>query len=273
MTSETIPKSRLDELIAYTVEESDRRYRDITTALRELLSSRDTIKSLGAMNTAGLAKELQWLARAEAAEAKVEGLTKERDTLGQMLAPETLTEALKALAISSEAGIDTLRKLVAAESSLASVTEERDALIRDNASYVDAAANEASRADRIERNRDMWKGQCERQAADLTKMREALTKPFALVFLDGRNEHGSHVLPSLPTNLPDEYEADLPEFAEQILQEAEANGFAVGQHVWTEWRFNSPQIGDEGRVELPGYWEFARINSEMSRILSAEVKP
>lgn len=30
--------------------------------------------------------------------------------------------------------------------------------------------------DRIERNRDMWKGQCERQAASLTTMRDLLTR-------------------------------------------------------------------------------------------------
>lgn len=40
------------------------------------------------------------------------------------------------------------------------------------------AANEIERLtaerERTERNRDMWKGQCERQAAQLTKMRSAL---------------------------------------------------------------------------------------------------
>lgn len=101
-----------------------------------------------------------------------------------------------------------------------------------------------------------------------------LKKPGALVFLDGRNEHGSHVLPSLPSNIPPEYQNELPNWAEEILQAAESNGFKVGDHVWTEWHWNDPQFGDFGRIELDGYWEFTGINVEASHALAAlQAKP
>jgi hypothetical protein len=46
-----------------------------------------------------------------------------------------------------------------------------------------------------------------------------------------------------------------------------ALGFKVGEdHVWTEWCWNTPQIGFEGRVELSGYWEFVRIDEELTRV-------
>lgn len=95
----------------------------------------------------------------------------------------------------------------------------------------------------------------------------ALREPFAVVFLDGRNEHGAHVAPSFPTNLPLEWE-DTEPYAEQIMVAAEALGFKPGEdHVWTVWRWNAPQYGDYGREELPGYWEFVEIKAALSRAI------
>ncbi|GAA4108531.1 hypothetical protein ACFFTN_01145 [Aminobacter aganoensis] len=109
------------------------------------------------------------------------------------------------------------------------------------------------------------------QAGVTEEMVETFRRPGMMVFLDGRNEHGSHVIPSLPTNMEiDGCEGDMPEFAEEIISAAEALGFAVGDCVWTEWLWNKPQIGDEGRVELDGYWEFVRVNPVVSRALAGQ---
>jgi len=60
---------------------------------------------------------------------------RERDDFGRMLAPETLVSAMESLRISSEAGIEALRRLAvetaranAAESALATVKAEREAM-------------------------------------------------------------------------------------------------------------------------------------------------
>jgi hypothetical protein len=85
-----------------------------------------------------------------------------------------------------------------------------------------------------------------------------IEKPFALVFLDGRNEYGAHVLSSLPLNVPpNQFERDLEEQQELILTEAERLGYSEGQHVWTEWRFDRAD-------EYDGYWEFVGINKEIT---------
>lgn len=102
---------------------------------------------------------------------------------------------------------------------------------------------------------------------------EALRKPGMMLYLDGRNEHGSHVIPSYPTTIPiDQIERELgdgsPDLAEIILQEAERLGFAVGDLVWTEWAYNTPQLGEFGRVELAGYWEFIGINRGVTAMLT-----
>jgi hypothetical protein len=94
--------------------------------------------------------------------------------------------------------------------------------------------------------------------------KEALEQPFCVLFLDGRNEHGSHVLPSFPRSF-DITETNIEDEAETILSAAESLGFAVGDHVWAEFIWNPPQIVDEGRIEFIGYWEFKRINVEMTK--------
>ena len=107
-------------------------------------------------------------------------------------------------------------------------------------------------------------------AARLLKERdtlvEALQNSFCVVFLDGRNEHGSHVLPSFPRSF-DADAAHIGEQAEEILSSALGDGFSVGDHVWAEFAWNPPQIDHEGRVELAGYWEFQGINKAMSELI------
>jgi hypothetical protein len=101
------------------------------------------------------------------------------------------------------------------------------------------------------------------------EIEDACSRPGSMVFLDGRNEHGSHVLPSLPSNISREYENSLDSYAEEIITAAEKLGFAIPGHVWTEWRWNKPDYGDAGRIEVPGYWEFVRVNADATRALSA----
>lgn len=98
----------------------------------------------------------------------------------------------------------------------------------------------------------------------------ALRRPFCVLFLDGRNEHGSHVIPSFPRSfdIENDYGTDIEAQAEYILFAAEGEGFAIGDHVWAEFYWVKPQIGDEGRVELAGYWEFNCINKEMSAVIA-----
>jgi hypothetical protein len=107
--------------------------------------------------------------------------------------------------------------------------------------------------------------------ADRNALLRAFNTEGCLIFLDGRNEHGSHVIMSYPRNLPEGSEDDVNECAEEILVAAEEAGFKVGDFVWTIWNWEPPQIGDEGRVEFSGYWYFAGIDAEVSRlVLSTE---
>lgn len=100
---------------------------------------------------------------------------------------------------------------------------------------------------------------------------DAMTRPGMLVYLDGTNEHGTHVLGALPSNLPDGFLdrelAERPETAEEIMQAAEKAGYREGDLVWTEWHYTEPQLGEYGYVEMPGYWQFAKINSQATEAL------
>jgi hypothetical protein len=170
-----------------------------------------------------------------------------------------------------------------------------------NAAYIAAAnpQNIASllaafdamreRAEKAEFNMSAWKSAhisivreeeaarkaAERKLAEAERQRdaavEALKKPFCVLFLDGRNEHGSHVLPAFPCSFDLEYVRDLNESqSEAILVAAESAGFVVGEdYVWAEFTWIAPQIDEYGRVEFAGYWEFDRINAEMTQSLRA----
>ena len=80
-------------------------------------------------------------------------------------------------------------------------------------------------------------------SAHTKALQEELQRPFAAVFLDGRNEHGSHVLPMPGDNLGHLYEqaVDLLNdqsigYAERIVSEAETLGHGIGHCVITAWR-------------------------------------
>lgn len=80
------------------------------------------------------------------------------------------------------------------------------------------------------------------------EMKEAVRKPFFSVFLDGRNEHGSHVLSMPGDNIPQpKYCEEIVSYledqddglAERIIDLAENMGFEISHCVVTTWRFDS----------------------------------
>lgn len=101
----------------------------------------------------------------------------------------------------------------------------------------------------------------------IAALEKAVTSPFCVVYLDGRNEHGTHVLPVLPASINEEAD-DIADQAEAIMAAAEAEGFHSEDLVWAEFVNIPPQIGDEGRIELAGYWEFKGVNVEMSALFN-----
>jgi hypothetical protein len=115
-----------------------------------------------------------------------------------------------------------------------------------------------------------WEGRWRDSEAKLAEAVKVIEQPFCVLFLDGRNEHGSHVLPSYPRSF-EPVGDDIDDQAEAILVEAERLGFSIGEHVWAEFVAVADQIGEEGRIELSGYWEFKGINAEMSRVANASI--
>ncbi len=94
-------------------------------------------------------------------------------------------------------------------------------------------------------------------------IREALRSAWFTVYLDGRNEHGSHVLPMPGNNIADvaQVELILAEYAEQIISEAEAAGHVIHDCVVTTWRWN------RGWGEEPGYWEYGSYHADLTIIM------
>lgn len=87
-------------------------------------------------------------------------------------------------------------------------------------------------------------------------IRDALRSAWLTVYLDGRNEHGSHVIPMPGNHVADvaSVELVLAEYAERIISEAEAAGHAIGDCIVTVWR--RTQFGDhpaESGYEYLGY--------------------
>jgi hypothetical protein len=103
-----------------------------------------------------------------------------------------------------------------------------------------------------------------RLSRELAEAREALRSAWAVVFLYGRNEHGSHVLPMPGTMLTNDekIEVALGEYAEQILTEAEAVGHAVGHCVVTTWRWTEYGDNSDGSG-----WEYVRYCPTLTAIL------
>lgn len=94
------------------------------------------------------------------------------------------------------------------------------------------------------------------------ELRAALRRGgYLSVFIDGRNEHGSHVL-TIPGDAVTDHElieellADQgTDYAEKIISEAEALGHATCHCVVTVWRWVRC-YDDHARG---GYWEYERV--------------
>jgi hypothetical protein len=73
------------------------------------------------------------------------------------------------------------------------------------------------------------------ERAELNALREGLRQPFVVVFMDGRNEIGTHLLPMPPYWIDDKefYEIFDPKdgTAERVFSEAEKAGHSVGHCV------------------------------------------
>jgi len=92
--------------------------------------------------------------------------------------------------------------------------------------------------------------------------REALAEPWTVVMVDG-----DYILPCLPNNLPEGYESDIEEQAAAVIKHAKSCGYEDGSFLWTIWRWQKPQMGEFGRVELSGYWEYHSLNPVLSDLL------
>jgi hypothetical protein len=82
-------------------------------------------------------------------------------------------------------------------------------------------------------------------------IKELLRDAWTGVFLDGRNEHGTHVL-TLPHGTIDQDPKlyALEEYAEQIMVAAEKAGHTAGHCVVVTWKYI-----DGGYDTDPSYWD------------------
>jgi hypothetical protein len=104
-----------------------------------------------------------------------------------------------------------------------------------------------------------------RLRAENEALKEALQSHFLCVYLDGRNEHGSHVLEAPGSNIDPDDKKDLLlvledqdlGFTEEIIKDAEALGYQVGNSVVTLWDItHDPEWGAE--------CEYRRISPELT---------
>ncbi|MFP5514854.1 MAG: hypothetical protein ACLGJC_17430, partial [Alphaproteobacteria bacterium] len=102
--------------------------------------------------------------------------------------------------------------------------------------------------------------------AERDRMREALSKPGMLVYLDGRTEDTAHVV-AFPMQTADiDTDRDLTESAEAIYDEAAKLGYGAGCAVWCEFSHFPGQYGDYGMCEIaPGY-EFVGIDPVLTEM-------
>ena len=84
---------------------------------------------------------------------------------------------------------------------------------------------------------------------------------WAGLFMDGRNEHGTHVL-ALPQSTLGQplLEEDLEPDAERIFQEAEAIGFKTGHAIVCIFRFVREEYNH-------GYYEFDRVSAALTNLM------
>lgn len=91
-------------------------------------------------------------------------------------------------------------------------------------------------------------------------MREALSKPGMLVYLDSKTEDAAHVV-AFPMQTADiDPDRDLTESAETIYAEAAKLGYGDGCAVWCEFSHFPGQYGDYGMREIAPGFEFVGID-------------
>lgn len=82
-------------------------------------------------------------------------------------------------------------------------------------------------------------------------IRRELRSAWSGVFLDGRNEHGTHVLPldqrSVGADLIDKM---LPEYAEMIMEASESAGHVAGDAVVVTWSWVCGDGDEPSHFEL-----------------------
>lgn len=103
--------------------------------------------------------------------------------------------------------------------------------------------------------------------AEIANLTAALTGKFCVCFMDGINDHGTHVLPSFPRSVDCDF--DVLEQAQAIWAAGEIEGFQAGDHIWCEFAFHPAQTGEYGQVEVASYWEFTRVDAGLSRAINA----
>jgi len=102
------------------------------------------------------------------------------------------------------------------------------------------------------------------QAERMARLEEALRGDWHGVFLDGRNEHGSHVLNLPQRSIELEQNSEgyfLPDEAEAILLDAEAKGFRAGDHGVV---LVFDRCTDEGWFS---HYEFKEVSPELTALL------
>lgn len=98
---------------------------------------------------------------------------------------------------------------------------------------------------------------------EMVALQAALRGDWHGVFLDGRNEHGSHVimLPQRSIELDQDNNGDFLKFyAEEIIRDAEAQGFAVGHAVVATF----VMCLDEGFFS---HYEYSGISASLTAVI------
>ncbi len=103
------------------------------------------------------------------------------------------------------------------------------------------------------------------------KIKEAIRKPWLSVFMDGRNEYGTHLIPMSPDNLcltEEGYEELLDSRGndvEQIFKDAEKLGYKEGCVIVVECRI--VKYNDENH-----YYELIQVNDELTQLIFGNAK-
>ena len=98
------------------------------------------------------------------------------------------------------------------------------------------------------------------------KIKEAIRKPWLSVFMDGRNEYGTHLISMSPDNLcltEEGYEELLDSYGndvEQIFKDAEKLGYTEGCVIVVECK--TIKYNDDNH-----YFELIRVDDELTQLI------